>query len=146
MMARETGVAASSILARIDVPASAFAERPSFIHTVREGIAGKVVRQAVDVFGQRDLFVRLVGVSPGNLHRVYRRKTLSSAQSEALLDTLRLFSKASEALGGLEMAREWLNTPLPALHGERPFALCDTFDGRRLVADVIAKIEYGEFP
>ncbi len=138
--------AVSQPMAGIDVPMSAFSDTTEFIRAARKGIAGKVVKQAVDVVGQRDLFVRLVGVSPGNLHRVYRRKTLGPAQSEALLDALRVFFRASTALGSLETAREWLDAPLPALGGQRPLELCDTFNGRRLVQDAIGKIEHGEFP
>ena len=130
----------------IDVPMSAFGNTNEFIRAVRKGISGKVVKQAVNVVGQRDLFVRLVGVSPGNLHRVYQRSSLSATQSEALLDALRVFYRASTALGGLDIAHEWLETPLPAMGGQRPLDFCDTFSGRRLVQQAIAKIEHGEFP
>ena len=130
----------------IDVPMSAFGDTNAFIRAVRDGISGKVVKQAVDVVGQRDLFVRLVGVSSANLHRVYRRPSLSATQSEALLDALRVFYRASAALGGLDAAHEWLETPLPAMGGQRPLEFCDTFSGRRLVQQAIARIEHGEFP
>lgn len=133
-------------MAGIDVPISAFDNTRAFIRAVREGIPGKVVKQAVDVVGQRDLFVRLVGVSSGNLHRVYQRSSLSSTQSEALLDALQVFFRASAVLGGLDPAREWLETPLPAMSGQRPLDFCDTFSGRRLVQQAIDKIEHGEFP
>ena len=133
-------------MAGIDVPMSAFGSTNAFIRAVREGIPGKVVKQAVDVVGQRDLFVRLVGVSSGNLHRVYQRPSLGATQSEALLDALRVFYRASTVLGGLDAAQEWLETPLPAMGGQRPLDFCDTFSGRRLVQRAIAKIEHGEFP
>ena len=133
-------------MAGIDVPISAFSNTNAFIRAVREGISGKVVKQAVNVVGQRDLFVRLVGVSPGNLHRVYQRSSLSANQSEALLDALRVFYRASTVLGGLDAAHEWLETPLPAMGAQRPLDFCDTFSGRRLVQQAIAKIEHGEFP
>ena len=133
-------------MAGIDVPMSAFADTNAFIRAVRKGIPGKVVKQAVNVVGQRDLFVRLVGVSPGNLHRVYQRPSLSAAQSEALLDALWVFHRAETVLRGLEAAQEWLETPLPAMGGQRPIDFCDTFSGRRLVQQAIAKIEHGEFP
>ena len=54
--------------------------------------------------------------------------------------------RASTVLGGLDAAQEWLETPLPAMDGQRPLDLCDTFSGRRLVQQAIAKIEHGEFP
>lgn len=133
-------------MAGIDVPMSAFGNTNAFIRAVRKGIPGKVVKQAVNVVGQRDLFVRLVGVSPGNLHRVYQRSSLSATQSEAMLDALRVFYRASMVLGGLDVAHEWLETPLPAMGGQRPLDFCDTFSGRRLVQQAIARIEHGEFP
>ena len=130
----------------VDVSVAAFVDRSAFIDAARTGLSGQVVKQAVDVVGDRDLIVRLVGTTSGNLHRVYRRKALGQAQSEALLDTLRVFYRAESAFEGLDRAREWLDTVLPALGGQRPIDLCDTFEGRRLVQDAIQKIEYGEFP
>ena len=145
-MTRGVARLVSQQMAGIDVPMSVFSDTSEFIRVARKGIAGKVVKQAVDAVGQRDLFVRLVGISPGNLHRVYRRKTLGPVQSEAILDALRVFFRASTAFGSLELAHEWLGAPLPALGGQRPLELCDTFSGRRLVQDAIGKIEHGEFP
>ena len=145
-MTQVAGQSALQPMAGIDLPKSAFGNTQAFIRTVREGVPGKIVKQAVDVVGQRDLFVRLVGVSSTNLHRVYQRPSLSPTQSEALLDALRVFYRASAALGGLDAAHEWLETPLPAMGGQRPLDFCDTFSGRRLVQQAIAKIEHGEFP
>ena len=129
-----------------DIPLVTFADRSTFIRTTRAGLPGKAVKQTIDVLGHRELIVGLMGTTSGNLHRVYRRKALSPAQSEVLLDTLRVFFNATDAFGSLERANEWLDTPLPALGGERPADLCDTFEGRRLVQDAIHRIEHGEFP
>ena len=104
------------------------------------------MKRTIDVVGHRELIVGLMGTTSGNLHRVYRRKALSPAQSEVLLDTLRVFLGATDAFGSLERANEWLDAPLPALDGERPADLCDTFEGRRLVQHAIHRIEHGEFP
>ena len=130
----------------IDVSPAAFVDRPAFIEAVRTGLRGEVVKQTLDVVGYRELIVRLLGTTSGNLHRVYRRKALGQAQSEALLDTLRVFDHAERTFAGLVRAREWLETALPALGGQRPIDLCDTFEGRRLVQDAIRRIECGEFP
>ena len=130
----------------IDVSPLALVDQSAFIRTVRLGLPGKVVRQAVGVLGHRELFVRLLGTTAGNLNRYYRRKTLGQAQSEAMLDTLRLVSHAASTFGDLERASEWLDTALPGLGGRRPIDLCDTFEGRGLVRNAIRRIEYGEFP
>ena len=130
----------------VDVSPAAFVDRSAFIDAARTGLSGEVVKQAIDVLGHRELIVRLVGTTSGNLHRVYRRKALGPAQSEVLLDTLRVFFRATSAFGSLGRASEWLDTALPALDGQRPVDLCDTFEGRRLVQDAIHRIEHGEFP
>ncbi len=130
----------------IDVSPLALADPSAFIRTARLGLPGAIVKQAVGVLGHRELFVRLLGTTAGNLNRYYRRKSLGPAQSEAMLDTLRLVSQAVSTFGDLERASEWLDTALPGLGGQRPIDLCDTFEGRGLVRNAIRRIEYGEFP
>ena len=145
-VAREAMERPAGGLQGIDVEAAAFVDPSAFLEAVRAGLPGEIVKQTVAVVGYRGLVLRLVGTTSANLHRVYRRKTLAQAQSEALLDTLRVFDRAARAFAGLVVAREWLETALPALGGQRPIDLCDTFEGRRLVQDAIRRIEHGEFP
>ena len=125
----------------IGVPSAAFVDQAVYIRTVRAGLSGEVVKQAIDAIGHRDFFVRLLGTTSGHLNRLYGRKSLGPARTEGLLDTLRIFDAAAAAFGGLERARDWLGTTLPALEGDRPIDLCDTFEGRRLVREVIRKID-----
>lgn len=130
----------------IEIPPRVFEDRSAFVEAARQGLPGVVVKQAVHVLGHRDLFVRLLGTTAGNLNRFYRRKTLDRAQSEALLDVLRVVYRAVFVFGGRDGAGEWLVTPLPALGGQSPVELCDTFEGRALAREALRKIEYGEFP
>lgn len=130
----------------IDISPAAFTDGLAFIQTVKSGLPGEVIRQAVNVVGHRELFVRLLGTTSGNLSRLYRRKTLGKGPSEALLDALRVVARAVAVFGTLGQADEWLDTEIAALGGHRPIDLCDTFEGRGLVRDAIRKIEYGEFP
>ena len=133
-------------IAGIEVPVDALADQSAFIRAARVGLPGSVVRQAVGVIGHRDLFVRVLGTTPGNLNRCYRRKSLGPTQSEAILDILRVVSQAVATFADRNQAWEWLDTPLPALGDERPIDLCDTFEGRSLVRNAIRRIRYGEFP
>ena len=129
----------------IGIPSAAFVDQATYIRTVRTGLSGQVVKQAIDAVGHRDFFVRLLGTTSGRPSRLYGRKSLGAARTEGLLDTLRLFAAAADAFGGLDRAQDWLGTALPALGGDRPIDLCDTFEGRRLVREIIRKVEYGEF-
>ena len=130
----------------IDVPPAVFDDRTAFLEAARRGLPGAVVKQAVQALGHRELFVRLLGTTPGNLNRFYRRRTLAPAQSEALLDVLRVFVRAASVFGSREQGNEWLVTLVPALGDQRPVDLCDTFEGRTLVREALRKIEYGEYP
>ena len=129
----------------IDIPATVFSDRNSLIQAARKGLPGDVIRQAVRILGHREVFVRLLETTGGNLNRYYRRKALSPVQSEALLDLLCVFARAITVFGAIGSAREWLETPLPALGGDSPLEMCDTFAGRALVQGALNKIEYGEF-
>ena len=120
-------------------------DRSEYIQTVRQGISGKIVERAVKVLGEREFFVRLLSTSSGNLNRLYRSPSLSRVQTEGILDTLKVFDKAINVFGNEEIAKEWLHTSIPALDGELPLDLCDTFEGRRLVKESLEAIEYGEF-
>ena len=130
----------------IDVATETLANDSAYIRATRRGLSGAVVRQAVRVLGRRETLAQLLGATPANLNRLYRRSALGRGQSEALLDMLRVVSRAVHVFGNLERANEWLDVALPALGGRRPIDLCDTFQGRRLVTDAIRRIEYGEFP
>ncbi len=130
----------------IDIPSAVFDDRSAFVEAARRGLPGIVVKQAVSALGHRELFVRVLNTTPGNLNRFYRRRTLASGQSEALLDVLRVFARAASVFGGRESGSEWLVTRIPALGGRKPVEMCDTFEGRTLVREALRKIEYGEFP
>jgi putative toxin-antitoxin system antitoxin component (TIGR02293 family) len=120
-------------------------DRGAYIQAVRKGIPGKIVEKAVKASGERDLFVRLLSTSSGNLNRLYHSKLLTRVQSEGVLDTLKVFNQAINVFGNENIAKEWLHTSIPALDGELPINLCDTFEGRRLVRESLQAIEYGEF-
>ncbi|TLF51651.1 DUF2384 domain-containing protein [Halomonas urmiana] len=118
----------------------------AFIHAVRTGIPGQVVRKTVELLGgHHELVANLAGVPPGNLHRIYTKPALGKASSEGILDLLRLFAYAATILDSDDIVRGWFSCEIPALSGSRPIDLMDTFQGRAIVRDVLGKIEHGEF-
>ncbi|MEO0801068.1 MAG: antitoxin Xre/MbcA/ParS toxin-binding domain-containing protein [Cyanobacteria bacterium J06642_2] len=135
----------ATMLSEVDVSPAVLNDRGAFIHAVRRGIPGAVVQQAIAIVGDRELFVRLLDTTSANLSRFYRKKTLTRADSEDVLDTLRVFQEAVTVFEDEEIAREWLHTRIPALTGERPIDLFDTSEGRSLVRESLRAIEYGEF-
>lgn len=135
----------ATLLQNADVPPAVLTDRSAFIHAVREGMPGSIVKQAVAVLGERELFIRLLGTTSANLSRFYRKERLTRSDSEEVLDTLRVFQEATTVFEDQDIAQEWLHTRISALAGDRPVDLCDTSEGRALVRESLRAIEYGEF-
>ncbi len=138
-------ISQNSLFTSLGLPVDALTNQVKYIHFVREGISGEVVKRAVKIFGDRELFVRLLCTTSSNLSRYYSIKKMNRTDSEEMLDTIRLYSQALSVFGDMERAKEWIHSPLPIFSGERPEALFDTFEGRNWVSQVLRKIEYGEF-
>ncbi len=120
-------------------------DKARFIQLTRKGLSGEVVRRVARTLDNREVLIRVLGTTSGNLNRFYRRKTMDANTSEELLDTIHIYGEALRVFGDLELAKTWIKTPLPALAGEAPEALFDTFKGREWVMQTLRKIEYGEF-
>jgi putative toxin-antitoxin system antitoxin component (TIGR02293 family) len=128
------------------LPAKVFTDKREYLKTVIEGIPGTVVKQFVkEAPEHRRVVVRALGATSSNLSRLYARKSLNMQQTEEMLDILRIQTEAIAAFEDEGMAKEWLNTSIPALNGEKPLDLLDTFIGRSIVSDALNKIKWGEF-
>jgi putative toxin-antitoxin system antitoxin component (TIGR02293 family) len=66
-------------------------------------------------------------------------------ESDRLVRYARLFSRASEALGGITGARSWLVAPARAFHGECPLDYADTEIGAREVEALLGRLAHGVF-
>ena len=135
----------STLLAKSDLSPSILENRGEYIRTVRKGVSGKIIQEVVRASGERDLFIRLLNTSSANLNRFYHQKVLTQVQTEGVLDTLKVFCQAIAVFEDADIAKEWLHSNIPALDGEMPIELCDTFEGRKLVRESLQAIEYGEF-
>jgi len=129
----------------VPVPINAFTDRSVYLAMVHQGISGQLVRSTVAAYDCRELLTRVLNVSTSNLSRVYARKRLAVNQSEAVLDTLRVLEKSDQTFEDQAIATQWLRTPVSALGGVAPNELLDTFEGRKMVTEVLNKIAYGDF-
>ncbi len=135
----------NTLIQQLNIPVSILDNQAEYIRTVREGIPGGVVKEAIKIIGSRELFTRLLDTTSANLSRYYHKKALNRVDTEEVLDTLRIFLEASRVWNDIDLARTWLNTPVSALAGEKPIDLFDTFEGRNWVRQVLRKIAHGEF-
>lgn len=87
---------------------------------------------------------QVAGISKGSYARRRKDGRLSREESERLLRLSRLFERATSMYEGDQAgAREWLETPIPALGGQSPLDLAQTEPGAREVEDLIGRIERG---
>ena len=83
-------------------------------------------------------------ISEGSFARRKHSGRLSQEESERLLRVGRIFERAAALFDGDQVgARQWLETPIPSLGGQRPLDLSQTEPGAREVEDLIGRIEHG---
>ncbi len=70
---------------RLRIPADALNNQAEYINIVRTGISGGVVKRAIEIMGNREMFVRLLSTTSANLNRYYRKKTLNRVDTEEVL-------------------------------------------------------------
>jgi putative toxin-antitoxin system antitoxin component (TIGR02293 family) len=83
-------------------------------------------------------------ISEGSFARRKESGKLSFDESERLLRLSRVFEHAVDLFeGDRDGARQWLETPIPALENQRPLDLAKSEPGAREVEDLIGRIEQG---
>lgn len=123
-----------------------FSDKQEYLQAVTSGVQGSVIKWAVTTMpNHREAIVSAMGTTSGNLSRLYPKKALNKHQSEEILDILRVINEASNVFGDQDIVMEWFDTPVPALSMERPRDLLDTFVGRSMISDALAKIRFGDF-
>lgn len=116
-----------------------------FIATVRTGISGQILRRALEKLGGKQIFARALNTDATGLEDYCTVIRLDRGKSEIVLDTIRVWIRIRQIWESGQLAESWIRSNVPALGGERPVELCDTYEGRRWVEQVAAKIEQGEF-
>lgn len=135
----------ASLLENSELSPTLLSDRGEYLKALRQGISGAIIKEAINELGERELFISLLETTSANLNRFYHKKKLPRSAAEGILDTLRVIQDAVAVFGDMAIAHEWLHTSIPALAGEVPINLCDTFEGRKIVKESLKAIEYGEF-
>jgi len=113
---------------------------------VRGGLPMDEFRSARAMLGVSDeRLAELLGMSRATLHRRKKAGQLDRAESDRLVRYVRVFARASEALGGEDGARSWLGAPVVAFQGETPLDYADTEIGAREVEALLLRLEHGVF-
>ena len=126
------------------------------IALIRRGIpASTISRLSARMGMSKEFLLSSLGLSRATISRKEKDAiVLSSDESERVLGVENLIAMVQtmvEESGdptGFDAARwvsEWLTEPLPALGGETPASYMDTFEGQKLVANLLAMSQSGAY-
>jgi putative toxin-antitoxin system antitoxin component (TIGR02293 family) len=126
------------------------------VRLIKKGVPAKTLdamAKKMQVSKER-LFLTL-GLAGATVNRKTRdNKPLSSDESSRVLGMGRLVGQVQamvdesgnpEGFNAAEWLANWLDHPLPALGGQRPGELMDTFDGQAIVSTLISRIQSGAY-
>ena len=103
----------------------------------------EVLRDSLDVSIEK--LASKLGISNATLHRRKSQGRLGPAESDRVVRLARLVGKAAKVLGGIEAARQWLNSPQFGLGGAVPLDYAETEIGAREVENLLGRVEYGVY-
>lgn len=78
-------------------------------------------------------------------HRDAPTRPLSQEQSGRVWEFAEILEKATSVLGSKQNAEGWLARPATALEQRRPLDLLPTPEGRRLVEELLERMEFGVY-
>ena len=116
------------------------------IESIQNGLP---IRELDDLQASLDIDIvklaSMLRISKATLHRRKTQGRLDSAESDRVLRFARLTGRAVSVFGGIEAARQWLNSPQFGLGGAVPLDYAATEPGAREVENLLGRIEYGVY-
>jgi putative toxin-antitoxin system antitoxin component (TIGR02293 family) len=126
------------------------------IKLIKRGISAKWFLKVSERMGmsKRSLY-KTIGVAKATVtHKARQNSRLDENASEKVLAMMMLLgqvesmieeSGTAEGFDASAWMADWLDSPQPALGGNRPGDLMDTADGRALVSDLLARMQSGAY-
>lgn len=126
------------------------------IAAIRRGISAATIGQLSLTMGMsKELLLGSLGLSRATISRKERdASTLSKDESERVLGVASLIGKVQTMVeesgnpDGFDAARwvaDWMTKPLPALGGATPASYMDTFEGQKLVNELLSMSQSGAY-
>ena len=144
--ATRSGVVNVYIHPRAGKAGKAIAESLSPSRIIKSIQDGLPIRELDDLQASLDVEIgklaSMLGISKATLHRRKAQGRLEPAESDRVLRFARLMGRAVTVFGGIERARQWLNSPQFGLSGAVPLDYAQTEPGAREVENLLGRIEY----
>lgn len=87
----------------------------------------------------------ILSVSSKTIEKKKSTDRFDDTASERLYKLAELIALGKEALGSLELFREWLHQPLPPLGGYKPIEMMKNAFGLDLVKEILGRIKHGVY-
>lgn len=133
-------VAKTTVLS-LSEPAMAYQSSADIISTIRAGISRRDVLDFCRRI-QRSL-TGLAKVLPASYSLLTKRDIYDAQVSERVLQIADLYNAGLKVFGDVSRFNQWLDTPAPQVHGQRPFDLLDTAYGISLIKQWLHRIDHG---
>jgi uncharacterized protein (DUF2384 family) len=126
------------------------------IEMIREGIPATSIGTLSARMGMsKEMLLTSLGLSRATISRKEKGASLLSKDEservlgvETLIDMVQAMVEQSGEPAGFDAARwlsDWLTKPLPALAGATPASYMDTFEGQKLVAELLSMSQSGAY-
>ncbi|SFU46543.1 type II RES/Xre toxin-antitoxin system antitoxin [Pseudoduganella namucuonensis] len=126
------------------------------IALIRQGIPASVVGRLSSSMGMsKELLLGSLGLSRATISRKEKDDTtLSKDESERVLGVASLIGKVQtmveqsgdpDRFDAARWLADWLGQPLPALGGATPASYMDTFEGQKLVGELLSMSQSGAY-
>ncbi|GAB3538495.1 hypothetical protein GCM10027343_04360 [Noviherbaspirillum agri] len=126
------------------------------VQIIKRGVNAAEVRDLVrkmDV--SQDKIYRFLRLSPATVNRKVQAKgRLSTDDSERVVGMSQLIGQVEtmvaqsgnpEGFDAAKWVAQWLESPLPALNGQRPAEYLDTIEGQRMISNLLAMMQSGAY-
>lgn len=126
------------------------------VEAIRAGLSATIVKSMAGhmSIAQEQLYETLGLPRATMIRRLREGGRMKADESERVLGLASLIGQVEDMVHrsgdpkGFDAAKwvaEWLEQPLPALGGKAPAEWMDTFEGQRLVADTLSRMESGAY-
>jgi putative toxin-antitoxin system antitoxin component (TIGR02293 family) len=90
-------------------------------------------------------FSKFLPVSKRTIEKIKKHELMSPLVSDKALQIAALYSLGADTFDSMIDFKEWLESPLLALGGEKPATFLSNDTGLTLIRDLLGRIEYGVY-
>jgi putative toxin-antitoxin system antitoxin component (TIGR02293 family) len=122
-------------------PSAVYHSSADIISSIRSGISRQRVLEFCRQIGRT--LTTLSKVLPASYSLLTKRDMYDAQVGERVMQIAELYRIGIKVFGDVDHLNQWLDTPAPQVHGQRPFDLLDTAYGIDLVKQWIQRIDHG---